>query len=55
MSQTPKPHPIIAHIIDNHAAIAAQMQRRIRAHRRNLRATEARAVALGLPITKGKP
>lgn len=55
MSQTPKPHPIIAHIIENHAAIAAEMQRRIRAHRRNIRAAEARALALGLPTRGGKP
>jgi hypothetical protein len=44
MATTPKPHPIIAHIIESHAAIAADMQRKIKQHRRNVRAAEARAL-----------
>lgn len=41
-------HPVIIHIIENHANIARRMQQAIRKHRREQRAAEARAVALGL-------
>ncbi len=54
MATTPEPHPVIAHIMQNHAAIYREMQRKIKQHRRNVRAAEARALALGLP-TRGKP
>lgn len=41
-------HPVIINIIENHADIARRMQAAIRKHRREQRAAEARAVALGL-------
>lgn len=44
--------PIILSIVANHAAIADETKRRIRKHRRELRAQEARSLALGLPVRK---
>ena len=41
-------HPVIINIVENHAAIYKRMQAAIRKHRREQRAAEARAVALGL-------
>lgn len=41
-------HPVIIHIVENHAAIYKRMQAAIRKHRREQRAAEARTVALGI-------
>lgn len=46
-------HPVIIHIIENHADIARRMQQAIRKHRREQRAAEARAVALGICSRQG--
>lgn len=46
-------HPVIIHIIENHADIARRMQQAIRRHRREQRAAEARAVALGICPRQG--
>lgn len=48
-------HPVIINIVENHAAIYKRMQAAIRKHRREQRAAEARAVALGLcPRSNGE-